>query len=60
MNTYIKNQIDNMLMITKTFEQSCDLAAMQDDGMKNREEQKQLKKIHAAAEKFRKELESIK
>ena len=60
MNTYIKSQIDNMLMITKNFEQACDLAALQDDNMKSREEEKQLKKLHKAIANFRKELDSIK
>lgn len=60
MNSYIQAQIANMITLTRTFDQACDLAAMQDDGMKSREETKKLKKLHAASEKFRKELESIK
>ncbi len=60
MNNYIQAQITNMITLTRTFDQACDLAAMQDDGMKSREETKMLKKLHAASEKFRKELESIK
>lgn len=60
MNSYINAQITNMIMLTKTFDQACELAAMQDDGMKNREEEKKLKKLRAASEKFRKELESLK
>lgn len=60
MNSYINAQIINMIVMTKTFDQACELAAMQDDGMKSREEIKKLKKLKAASEKFRKELESLK
>ena len=60
MNSYIKAQILNITTMTKTFEQACELAAMKDDGKISREEEKQLKKIKAASQKFRKELESIK
>ncbi len=60
MNSYIKAQILNITTITKTFEQACEMAAMKDDGKISREEEKQLKKIKAASQKFRKELESIK
>lgn len=60
MNSYIKAQILNITTITKTFEQACEIAAMKDDGQISREEEKQLKKIKAASQKFRKELESIK
>lgn len=60
MNSYIKAQILNITTMTKTFEQACEIAAMKDDGQISREEEKQLKKIKAASQKFRKELESIK
>ena len=60
MNSYIKAQILNMITVTKTFEQACELASIKDDGIKSKEEDKQLKKIKTATEKFRKELESIK
>lgn len=60
MNSYIKAQILNITTMTKTFEQACEMAAMKDDGKISREEEKQLKKIHAASQRFRKELESIK
>ncbi len=60
MNSYIKAQILNITTMTKTFEQACEMAAMKDDGKISREEEKQLKKIKAASQKFRKELESIK
>lgn len=60
MNSYIKAQILNITTMTKTFEQACEIAAIKDDGKISREEEKQLKKIKAASQKFRKELESIK
>lgn len=59
MNSFIQAQILNITTMTKSFEQACEMAAMQDDGKISREEAKQLKKIKAAAQKFRKELESI-
>ncbi len=60
MNSYIRAQILNITTMTKTFEQACELAAMKDDGKVSREEEKQLKKIKAASQRFRKELETIK
>lgn len=60
MNSYIHSQILNMIAMTKTFEQGCVMATMQDDGRTNPDEAKTIKKIKAATEKFRKELESIK
>lgn len=60
MNNYIDAQITNMITMTRAFEQACELASLRDDGKKSREEEKQLKKIKAATQKFRKELELIK
>lgn len=60
MNSYIQAQIINMITMTKSFEQGCRLAAMQDDGKISSDEVKIMKKITTASEKFRKELESIK
>ena len=60
MNTYIEMQIRNMQIVLKTFVQSCELAAKRDDGKIDRNEQRQLDKIVAAANKFEKELSSIK
>lgn len=59
MNSYIQAQVTNMVAITKNFEQACDFAAMQDDGIKSRDEEKQLKKIRAATQAFRKALETL-
>lgn len=57
MNDYISSQIMNMKAILTTFEQSCKMAATKNDGQIDKAEEKQLKKIHAACEKFRKELD---
>ena len=59
MNTYIESQITNMKMMVKTFETSCKMAAIKTDGTIDKNEEKQLKKINAACQKFVKELESI-
>lgn len=60
MNSYIDAQIMNMKIMAKTFEQSCRMAAMKNDGQIDKAEEKTLKKISAATQKFIKELESIK
>ena len=59
MNTYIDAQITNIITMVKTFEQSCKMAAMKNDGTIDKAEEKQLKKISAACQKFQKELDSI-
>ena len=60
MNYYIDAQITNMIAMAKTFEQSCKMAAMKNDGTIDRAEEKQLKKISVATQKFIKELEAMK
>lgn len=60
MNDYIHAQIMNMVAIAKTFTQSCQMAALKNDGTIDKAEEKQLKKINAATAKFIKDLESIK
>lgn len=60
MNTYIEMQIKNMTMMVKTFEQSCQMAAAKDDGKTDKAEEKALKKINVACQRFIKELEAIK
>ena len=59
MNTHIDAQIVNMLAIVKTFEQSCNLAAMQNDGRVDKSEEKMLKKLNAATQRFMRDLEKI-
>lgn len=60
MNHYIYAQILNMQAMAKTFGQSCELAAMKDDGQISKDEVKQLKRIKAAVEMFCKELDKVK
>lgn len=60
MNYYIEAQITNMITIAKTFEHSCRMAATKDDGTIDRIEEKQLKQITKATQKFIKDLESVK
>lgn len=60
MNYFITVQISNMVSMVKTFQQSCQMAAKQDDGKIDRAEEKQLKKINAAADRFIAELQKIK
>lgn len=42
-----------------TFERSCKMAAVKDDGKIDREEAKQLAKLQAAVERFRKDLDKL-
>ena len=60
MNYYIESQIMNMKAIVKTFEASCRMAAMKNDGRIDPYEEKQLKIISSACAKFMKDLDSIK
>ena len=60
MNAYIHAQILNMQAMVSTFERACEMAAMKDDGKISRGEEKQLKKIKAAAQTFQKELDKVK
>ena len=60
MNPYIEAQIFNIKSMVRVFNQSCEMAAIKDDGQISKEEAKQLKKIKLASEAFCKELEKIK
>ncbi len=59
MNYHIDAQIMNMKAMVKTFEQSCRMAATKDNGKIDPSEEKVLKKISAATQRFIKELEKI-
>lgn len=59
MNEYIRAQITNLLVMTKTFEQSCKMAAMKEDGKVDEDESKVLKKISKVTKRYQKELEKI-
>lgn len=60
MNPYIKMQIQNIVSMVETFEKSCVMAAMKDDGKINHDEAKTIKQINKASEQFLKELGKIK
>ena len=60
MNDYLEAQIKNMIAIVRTFENSCTMAALKNDGQIDKTEERQLKKINAASEKFISRLQNIK
>ena len=60
MNQYIKYQIDNMVMIAKTFEQSCKMSALKNDGIIEKDEKRQIDKINKVTERFITDLKKIK
>ena len=53
-------QIANAISFADSFIDSCELAAIKDDGTVSKQEAKNLKKIKSGAEKFKKELERLK
>lgn len=59
MNYLMDSQIQNIIVTLRLFNQNCRLAAFQDDEHINKDEQKALKKIDIATEKFINELEKI-
>ena len=59
MNTYMKEQILNMINLTQSYENACKLAALQKDGIINKEEAKTLQKIEKATDRYIKELRKI-
>lgn len=59
MNLYIKSQISNMTTMGNAFKKACHLAATQDDGKINREEEKILKKLDKATDRFLKEINAV-
>ena len=59
MNTYLEMQIKNMLIFIDGFEKACQLAVLKDDGKIDRTEERQLRKIRAAAARFKKELDRL-
>ena len=59
MNTFIKNQCENMKTSITIFEQACQMAAKIDDHKISKEEIKILKRINKASTTYKKELERI-
>ena len=56
MNEFMKSQVNNALISLKTLDKSIELAAVQDDGVMSKEEQKQVKRIRKAICRFEKEM----
>ena len=59
MNEYIDAQCKQMIAMVRTFEHTCEVAARKDDGIVSTEEEKALKKIHAAGQKYIAQLSKI-
>ena len=60
MNTHILTLINNVLLSVNLLEDSLELAALKDDGVISKEEEKIIRKAKAASEEYKKELEKIK
>ena len=56
MNEFMKSQVNNALLSLKTLDKSIELAAVQDDGVMSKEEQKQVKRIRRAIRRFEKDM----
>lgn len=59
MNNYIHAQILQMTAYAKSWEQACYLAAQKNDGVIDKEEERQLRKISAAVKHFTQKLDAI-
>lgn len=58
-NRYMKAQCRNMISVIAAFSQACELAALEDDGVRSKTEEREPRKIRAAAERFRGELARV-
>ncbi len=58
-NKYMRAQCQNMLSVISAFSQACGLAALEDDGARSKAEERELRKIRAAAVRFQGELARI-
>lgn len=59
MNDFIKAQAQQMKAYVQAWEASCEFAAKKTDGVIDKEETKQLKRLHKAVEEFTRNLERI-
>lgn len=59
MNDYINAQVQQMRVYTQAWEATCIQAAKKTDGIIDKEEEKALKQIHKAVERFTKDLTKI-
>lgn len=60
MNSYMKSQIETMISSLNLFMESLKMSALQDDGIISKEEDKSLRKLRKATEKYKGELERAK
>ena len=58
-NSFLEMQIKNMIVTLQGFEQACQIAAMQDDGLISKAEEKALRKVRAATAAFMSELQKL-
>lgn len=58
-NQYMQAQCRNMITMIAAFSQACELAAKEDDGVLSRAEERELRKIRAAAQRFQGELTRV-
>lgn len=58
-NRYMQAQCKNMVAMIATFTQACELAAKEDDGVLSRSEERELRKIRAAAARFQNTLTRV-
>lgn len=59
MNQFIKTQIQHAITMAEIFKESCRIAALAEGGTISREEEKTLKRINAAIERYINELQKI-
>jgi len=59
MNTYMEMSIKACVGYLDSFVQGMKVAALKDDGIVSREEEKILKKLNKATEKYKRELETL-
>lgn len=58
-NSFLEMQIKNMIVTVQGFEQACQIAAMQVDGLISKAEEKALRKVRATAAAFMSELQKL-
>ena len=59
MNPYIKTQVNHIKSMVEAFEQSCEIATIQDDETVSHKEAKIMRKIKKANQHYLKELSKI-
>lgn len=59
MNDYIMAQVQQMKVYILAWESACQLGAKKNDGIPDKEETRDLKRIHKAVERFTRSLERV-